>query len=200
VNFFALLESFHGSPIVYAIIFALAFLESLVVIGLVFPGTTLMVFAGYLVSTGKLNFFEVVLLLSLGGISGDILSFYLGRGGKKYLKFVHKFIKPEQLFKAETFFRKYGVSGVIAHRFIGPLRPLLPFAAGLLKMHRRVFIPVDILSNIASALFYVAIGVFVGHRWKIFLGLLVRYEKAALLVLFFLFASYLLLSLKNTKK
>ena len=200
MNILHTIESLHGSAIVYAVVLLFAFVESLVVVGLFFPGTTLMVFIGYLCSRGKLNYSLAVAMLSLGGIGGDILSFYLGRTGKKMLNSVEKFLNTERLKQAELFFKKYGVAGVVAHRFIGPLRPLLPFAAGLLKMKRRLFIPIDIASNIVSTIFYVALGVFVGRRWKAFLGLVMRYEKISLLVIVIFLIGYLILSRRTKKK
>ncbi|MFA6105606.1 MAG: DedA family protein [Patescibacteria group bacterium] len=200
MNILAIIQSLHGSAIVYAVVVLFAFIESLVVVGLAFPGTTLMVFVGYLVSRGQLNFALSVLTLSLGGIAGDVLSFYLGRGGKRILKIIEKYLKPDRLKSAEIFFKKYGVAGVVAHRFIGPLRPLLPFAAGLLKMRRRVFIPIDIFSNVASAIFYVAIGVFVSHRWRFYLELFVRYEKISLAAIVIILAGYYVLSKKSNIK
>lgn len=199
MNILVAIESLHGSLVIYSVVLAFTFFESLAVIGLAFPGTTLMIFVGYLVSRGKMNFLLAVLALCLGGFAGDIISFYLGRSGKKLLTLVEKFIKPSRLAGAEKFFNKYGVGGVAIHRFIGPLRPILPFAAGILKMRRRVFIPVDILSNFAAAIFYVAVGVFVGRRWRHFLALFLRYEKIVIIALLFSIALYIILS-KRPKK
>ena len=200
MNVFDIINSFHDSTLIYAIIFLLAFVESVVLVGLIFPGTTLMIFIGYLVSRDQLSFVGVIVALSVGGIIGDVLSFYLGRSKKRVLKIIERFLNPERLEKAELFFKKYGASGVMVHRFIGPLRPLLPFAAGVLKMERKIFIFIDIISNIASALFYVSIGVFLGDRWRFFLAIFIRYEKFAFFGSIIILALYYLITKKLIKR
>ncbi len=153
-----------GPGMLFAGISLYAFLESFALIGLALPGTTLILFFGYLVSVDKLDFWLVIFSVAAGGSLGDITSFYLGRNGLRYVPFLQKRIGEKNIVAAEKFFSKYGSAGVVLQRFIGPLRPIFPFVAGLLKMRRAVFVPIDIISNVLSSYIFISFGLLAGDR------------------------------------
>ena len=194
MNILHTISSLQGSAVIYAAIFLFSFLESIVVIGLFVPGTTTMLFIGYLCSVAKVDFFLAVSALTVGGVTGDVLSFHLGKIGKKATLKIEKDIGEKNILRAESFFKKFGPLSVVAGRFVGPLRPLLPFAAGLLRMPKKLFIPFDVVGNALSAAAYVSIGFFVGHRWSFFVSLVFQYEKFLIVILVIAALLYYLLS------
>ena len=149
----------------YWLLLLVAILESTAFIGLAVPGTTIVIFTGFLASQKILDVGDIIWIIALGGIIGDSLGFYLGRRGVNFFKSTGLLFKPELLEKGEEFFRRHGKKSVILARFIGPIRPIVPFVAGLFNMPTRVFAILNVIGGIAAAVFYVLLGYFFGHMW-----------------------------------
>lgn len=149
----------------YWILLGVAVLESTAFIGLAIPGTTIVIFTGFLAAQKIFDVGDVIWIVALGGIIGDSLSFYLGKRGIKLFKPNSLFFKPELLEKGKEFFRRHGKKSIVLARFIGPIRPIVPFIAGLFKMSTRTFAVLNIIGGIAAAIFYVLLGYFFGHWW-----------------------------------
>lgn len=156
----------QSGPWAYLIIFCISVVESIAAIGLIIPGTTIIVFSGFLVWEKALSWAPLLAVLILGGIIGDGLSFLLGRSGISWFKHDHPIFKLAYLEKGEKFFKKHGEKSVVIARFVGPLRPFIPFIAGLFKMDIRRFFFYNIFSAIISAVVFIAIGFFFGRLWK----------------------------------
>lgn len=124
-----------------------------------------MVIFGFLVAQGLYTFENAVVFATIGAILGDILSFVLGRRGIDPAKRFPKLFSQATVDRAEKFMHKYGVAGVFLGRFIGPLRPFIPFVAGALKMSWRRFMVMNVLSAVLWAASYLAIGFFFGQFW-----------------------------------
>lgn len=149
----------------YALLFAFSFGESIAVVGILVPGATFVVIFGFLVAQGLYDFGDAVVIASIGAILGDVLSFVLGRRGIDPAKRFPKLFSQATVDRAEAFMHKNGVAGVFLGRFIGPLRPFIPFVAGALKMPWRRFMVMNVLSGILWAASYLAIGFFFGQFW-----------------------------------
>jgi undecaprenyl-diphosphatase len=147
----------------YWIIFLVATLESFAFVGLIIPGTTFIVIMGILASQGALDVGDVIAAVALGGVIGDALSFYLGTKGKSFLNSKNKFFKQEHLAYGEKFFLTHGDKSVFLARFFGPLRPIIPFVAGVFKMSKIRFFIFNILSSVCAAGAYVMLGYFFGQ-------------------------------------
>ena len=124
---------------VYGLIFLIGVLESLAFIGLLVPGTTVIIVAGVLAAQGLFSIQDLVWPVIAGSIVGDAISFYLGHRGIGWFKSDRRFFKREYFEKGEAFFIKHGPKSVFLARFIGPLRPVVPFVAGLTRMPLRRF-------------------------------------------------------------
>lgn len=127
----------------------LAFGESLILIGILLPGTTVLVIVGGLVGAGLIHPLPVVLAAIIGATLGDVVSYYLGiwlgRG------VVHKWPLNRyrrEIARARLFFRHYGFAAIFVGRFFGPVRATVPLVAGMMGMNRARFQ----LANILSAL------------------------------------------------
>lgn len=146
------------------IIFSIAFLESIAIVGLFFPGSAMLATIGILIGTGTIPLWPALLLASLGGITGDISSYLIGR---HYLDDIHHkwfFAKFKGfIINGEYFFHHHGKKSVFIARFIGPVRPIVPLIAGSLKMRFKSFIITDILSGIIWAPLYMLPGAFITY-------------------------------------
>ncbi|MEK7627601.1 MAG: DedA family protein [Patescibacteria group bacterium] len=124
----------------YWAILLISLLESLAFIGVMIPGATIIVFAGFLSAQGYLDFGDLILFAAIGAMLGDSLSYYLGIKGIKFFRSENKFLKLSHLEKGERFFRKHGNKSIFLGRFIGPIRPIIPFIAGLSRMNKWSFL------------------------------------------------------------
>lgn len=150
----------------YLFILLISILESTAFVGLVIPGTTVIVFAGFLASQGVINLGDTIWFVALGGIIGDTISFYMGQRGIQLFHKKNRFFTPELLKKAEQYFEKHGNKSVALARFIGPIRPIVPFIAGLSKMNIGMFFIFNIIGGLLAATVYVLIGYFFGAIWE----------------------------------
>jgi len=136
----------------FVIIGVSAFVESLFILGLVFPATPIFLAVGGLLATGVLDPVPLIVSAIAGAILGDILSYVVGRKfGRRII--YRPFARPHRrnIAKARLFFRKYGMLSVFLGRFFGPLRPTVPFVAGLTQMGQLRFQIANCMSAIIWA-------------------------------------------------
>jgi len=127
----------------------LAFGESLILIGILLPGTTVLVIVGGLAGAGLIHPLPVVLAAIVGASLGDVVSYYLGTWLGRGV--VHKWPlnrHRQEVARARLFFRRYGFAAIFLGRFFGPVRATVPLVAGMMGMNRSRFQ----LANILSAL------------------------------------------------
>lgn len=141
-----------------------AFVESLAIAGLIVPGVAIL-FAVCLAG-GNLHLALEPLLIAavIGAVLGDGISFWLGHHYKDRIRALSIWQKhPDWLPKGEAFFTTYGPLSLVAGRFVGPLRPIVPMVAGMLNMNPRHYIVINGLSALAWAPLYVVPGYYVGR-------------------------------------
>ena len=142
-----------------ALMFITAFGESFAFLSLLFPGTTLLIAAGALMKSGTLPYLPVIVGSILGAVLGDSVSYWIGRrfgGGIARLWPFNR--NPELLPGGIQFFRRHGGVSVFIGRFFGPIRAVIPLAAGIMRMPRGRFW----VANIASALVWAPMLLLVG--------------------------------------
>jgi len=147
----------------------MAFGESMVVIGVLIPATTVMVGAGALVGAGTLPFVDLWIGGAIGAALGDSLSFWVGRRLGPAAHRLWPFSRhPEMLEAASRLFARWGWLAVVIGRFIGPLRASVPTFAGIAEMRPMVFQ----LANIGSAIAWIPVLIFPGSAgawaWRLF--------------------------------
>lgn len=186
----------------YAIVFVVSVLESTAFFGLIIPGTTVTVFAGFLAAQAILDFGDLLWLVAVGGIVGDAISFWLGRRGIKFFsardgpalggKVENKIFTLKHLDAGENFFRRHGDKSIFLARFVGPIRPLVPFVAGLTGVSARKFFFFNVVGGFVSAAAYLAIGYFFGEAWGRAREWFSHLEAALLIVTGALIVGYLI--------
>ncbi len=134
------------------IIGALSFGESMAVIGLFIPATTVMLAIGGLIGAGVLDPAPIILWAIAGAIVGDWVSYWMGRriGPRIYYRWPLKNHRP-MVARTRLFFRRHGFKAVLMGRFLGPIRATVPLVAGVVEMAKRSFQ----IANIVSAVLWV---------------------------------------------
>jgi len=156
----------HFSTLGYWIVLAVALLESLVLVGIFIPGTVIVILAGFLAAKGYLDVGDLIWFAAIGAILGDGISFYLGKKGTRLFHPNSKLFKLSYLEKGVQFLKRHGTKSVFFGRFMGPIRPISPFVAGMFKMDTKRFYFWNVLSAFAWAALYVLLGYFFGQAWQ----------------------------------
>ncbi|NTW13868.1 MAG: phosphatase PAP2 family protein [Candidatus Moranbacteria bacterium] len=146
----------------YFLAFAIALAESLPFVGLMFPGTFIIILFGFFASQGYLHFRILVWFVTIGAILGDAIGYRFGVKGKDLFREGNRFLRPTYLEKGKKFFQAHGEKSVFLGRFIGPLRPIIPFVAGLSHMSWRRFLLWDVAVAILWSWSHIALGYFFG--------------------------------------
>ena len=143
----------HHSTLAYGMIFLISLSESLALVGLLVPGTMIMVGVGAIVATGSLRLMPVLLLAAAGASAGDGISYWLGHHYQERLKRMWPFARyPALLRSGEAFFHRHGGKSVLFGRFVGPVRPVIPVVAGRMGMRPLQFGSVNVVPAIGGAL------------------------------------------------
>ena len=134
------------------IVFLIALTESLIIVGLVVPGTMAMMGVGALIGAGVLPFWSMAAWAVAGAIAGDGISYWVGYRYRERLRGIWPLSKkPQLLDKGEVFFARHGGKSVLFGRFVGPLRPVIPAVAGMMEMPLGRFLLVNVVSALAWA-------------------------------------------------
>jgi membrane protein DedA with SNARE-associated domain len=136
------------------VVFVLAFGESFAFISLLLPATVLLAGGSGIVTAAGVDFWVIWIAAATGAVLGDWVSYWLGFHYKAAIGKVWPFSRhPALLTKGQTFFADWGAAGVFLGRFFGPLRCVVPLAAGICAMP---LIPFQI-ANLASAVLWATV-------------------------------------------
>ena len=135
------------------IVGALAFGESLAFISLVLPAWAVLVAVGAMITQGGINFWPVWAAGAVGAALGDWLSYWIGtKLGPAVADIWPLSRHPDLLARGERFVTKWGPLAIFIGRCSGPLRAVVPLAAGIFAMPIWRFQ----LANFTSAFVWVA--------------------------------------------
>jgi undecaprenyl-diphosphatase len=153
----------------YLIIFLVAFLESSAFLGMIVPGESIILIAGFLSLYGYLNIVSCMIVIGFGGILGDSTGYVLGRIlGRGYFEKHGRllFLKAKHIERVERYFYIHGGKTVFFGKFIGFLRSFGPFTAGMSRMPYRSFLIYNVTSCIIWATLFSLLGYFFGWSWQ----------------------------------
>lgn len=162
----------HASQAVLLLSVALiAFAESLAVVGLLVPGIALLVSITIVAVDSGVSPWLWWAAGTLGAFSGDGLSFWLGqKAGPGIRRWRYFGRHPRVLADGEAFFLRYGVWSIVVGRFIGPLRPVVPLAAGALEMSPARFWIANLVSSPLWGAVYLAGMYWLGEEFMNYLS------------------------------
>ncbi len=152
----------------------IAFGESLVLIGLFFPATAIMLLTGGLLQKGILDPATVIVWSIAGAVLGDIVTYWIGRAiGPTVVHHWPLNRDPSAVARARLFFRKYGFLSIFIGRFLGPVRSTIPLVAGMMRMRHVTFQIANVVSAMAWVPFMLLPGYFFAkyfsdltiHQW-----------------------------------
>jgi len=151
-----------GLLLIAAIIFA----ESGVMVGVLFPGDTLLLSAGVLAATGKLNIITTIITICIAAIIGDNVGYEIGKrlGPRLFRKKDGVIFRKEYIDKAEQFYEKHGSKTMLLAHYVPIVRSFAPVTAGASKMNRKQFVIYDAIGDISWGTLVTLFGYFVGSK------------------------------------
>ncbi|MGB6063489.1 MAG: DedA family protein [Desulfomonilaceae bacterium] len=147
---------------------ALFCLLMLGIVGAPFPDDLILAFAGYLVSAGYLEPGRTVASAFLGSLCGISVSYGLGRtvGSPLIEKYGHFVcITANRLNQVKNWYERFGKWGLLFGYFIGGVRHLTAFFAGMSKLRLRVFATFAYTGAFLWSITLISIGYILGDRW-----------------------------------
>lgn len=176
----------------YAAVFLFAFLESLPLLGLFVPGSTLIIGASIMVPSGALSLTPLLIAAVLGSVAGDTASFAVGRYyGHRLLSLGPLARRSEVVDRARRFLDRHGGKGILFGRFTPPIRGIVPAVAGITRIGWGRFLVAASLAAVAWAPAHIIPGALIGASLQ--LAGAVTARLAAFILLLVLFG-YLLVS------
>ena len=138
---------------VYALLFAIIFVETGLVVMPFLPGDSLLFVVGTLCGVGLMSLPLAMALLTLAAILGDQVNYSIGRhfGPKVFSWQNSRWFNRDAFDRTHAFYEKYGGVTIVVARFMPFLRTFAPFVAGVAEMTRSKFT----LYNIGGGILWV---------------------------------------------
>jgi membrane-associated protein len=150
---------------VYALLFAIIFIETGVVVMPFLPGDSLLFVAGAMCGIGLMQYEILVPLLFVAAVVGNQCNYAIGRtiGPRVFQWDNSRWFNRRAFDQAHAFYEKYGGITIVAARFMPFLRTFAPFVAGVAQMTRRKFTFYDVTGGALWVGGIVTVGYFFGN-------------------------------------
>jgi membrane-associated protein len=138
-------------PWIYAILFAIVFCETGLVLTPFLPGDSLLFVAGTLAAAGDMYIHGLFAALATASFLGDNTNYWIGRyvGPRVFTREGSRFLNPTHLARTQRFYDRYGAKTVFFARFVPIIRTFAPFVAGIGRMRYPRFLFYSFSGSIA---------------------------------------------------
>jgi membrane-associated protein len=153
---------------IYAILFAIIFIETGVVAMPFLPGDSLLFVAGAIAAIGGMNLPALMILLTIAAIAGDAANYSIGRwfGPKVWSWETSRWFNKVCFINTHVYYVKYGPITIVVGRFLPFIRTFTPFVAGVADMTYPKFALYNIIGGILWVCGLTGLGFLVGnHPW-----------------------------------
>lgn len=150
--------------LVYALLFAIVFAETGLVVFPFLPGDTLLFVAGAFCANGSMNASLLMLLLIVAAVSGNTVNYLIGRAlGQRVFTHDYRWIDRHALEKTHAFFERHGGKTIILARWLPVIRTFAPFVAGVSDMGFTRFQIFNVVGALLWVIGLVMAGYFFGN-------------------------------------
>lgn len=157
----------------YLVIFFGALLESAAFLGVLVPGESLVLVAGFLSAQKVFDLDALILIIAVGATVGDSVGYEIGRrmGRPALLRIGGRLgLSERKVDKADKFFERHGGKAIFLGRFVGFARALVPFLAGSSNMPYARFLPYNAAGAVLWSILLTLLGYFLGASWAMAAG------------------------------
>lgn len=151
----------------YAAILVILFVEEAGV-PLPVPGDTIILYAGYRISLGRINPLAAALCVMAATVAGSSILYWVARLGGHQLVFKYGRsvgLNQAKLDQMERWFQRHQRSAIVLGRLVPGLRTAVTVAAGIFEVSYRSFVLYTALSSVIWAGFYLLAGVILGREY-----------------------------------
>jgi membrane-associated protein len=150
---------------VYAILFAIIFVETGLVVMPFLPGDSLLFVCGAIAAIGGLSLPVLIVLLIVAAVLGDAVNYSVGKyfGPRVWSWEQSRFFNRSAFDRTHAFYEKHGAITIIVARFLPFVRTFAPIVAGVAAMTYAKFA----LYNVVGAVLWICsltiLGYYVGN-------------------------------------
>jgi membrane-associated protein len=151
-----------------ALLAAIIFAESGLLIGCFLPGCSLLFIAGFLSSDAGGNTLPalpwVLVVAFVAAVVGDQVGYVFGKkvGPALFNRPDSRVFRQANVQKANAFFDKHGAKTIVLARFVPIVRTFAPIAAGVGEMKYRTFVVYNVVGGVLWAIGVTTLGFFLG--------------------------------------
>lgn len=164
----------------YALLAAIVFAETGLLVGLFLPGDSLLFTVGVVAGAGELDIVQICALLMASSILGDQSGYLLGRrtGPRIFVRPDSVLFKREYVTRTNLFYEKHGGKTLIYAKFVPIVRTFAPFMAGVGRMRYPRFVSFNVIGGLGWVLSMTLAGYYLGaipiirlHFEKVVIGI-----------------------------
>ena len=134
----------------YAVLVAIVFTETGLLVGFFLPGDSLLITAGVVAAAGGLNIWWLNLLLAAAAIAGDSVGYAIGArvGPRLFTREKSWLFNPRHVERTREFYARHGAKTIVIARFVPIIRTFAPVVAGVGQMVYRRFLVYNVAGGI----------------------------------------------------
>jgi membrane-associated protein len=150
---------------VYALLFAIIFVETGLVVMPFLPGDSLLFVCGTLAAVGGLSLPLLIALLITAAVLGDALNYSIGRriGPRVWTFEQSRWFNRKAFERAHAFYEQHGAITIIVARFLPFVRTFAPFVAGVAAMSYRKFALYNLVGGVLWVVSLTGLGYLIGN-------------------------------------
>jgi len=152
----------------YAILFAIIFCETGLVVTPILPGDSLLFAVGAFAGQpdSPLNIWVLITVLFVAAVLGDTVNYHIGKflGPKVFSGKVTRWLNQKHLEQTHRFFERHGGKTIILARFLPIVRTFAPFVAGVGSMNYPRFLAYNVVGGVIWAGGITMLGYIIGQR------------------------------------
>ena len=156
-----------GSPWAYVVVGGLATAEAAAFLGLIAPGEIGLLIGGFIAQQGRASLSIMMLVAFCGAVLGDSIGYEIGRhlGPRLQKSRLGSIVGEARWEKAHVVIANKGGRAVLAGRFVGVLRAVVPAVAGSSRLRYRTFLFWNVIGAALTAPTLVLAGYLAGKSY-----------------------------------
>ena len=148
------------------------------------PSEVILTFGGAMTAKTNMTVMGVILISTAGSVAGAVILYGVGRmlDVKRLEKIVDRYgrvlrLTRKDIYKADSWFDKYGIWTVLFCRLIPLIRSLISIPAGMSNMKFGLFLLFTTLGTLIWNTILVSVGAAVGDNWESIVGVMDVYSN-----------------------
>ena len=157
------------------------------------PSEIILGFAGFLVSQNIFSFWPTVIIGTIAGIAGSLLSYYMGYKGGRGLILKHTSkggLGAKKLIAAKDWFENYGAVAILTGRLLPGVRTFISLPAGIAQFPLPEFLILTLAGTVPWTIFLVYAGSLLGYNWHLLLDYTLEIAGVCLVIVILIVLGY----------